>query len=93
MRVACALDDHPSKVSKNKTSLDDEEDCLFVAWRCVMGETIVLVALVLVFIKKINQIRLLHIEWGLFRLEFEPERKKTVKVKTTSLKQPKQIRS
>jgi hypothetical protein len=61
-----------------------------------MAEILVLLVFIGVFVKKVNQIKLLHVEWGLFRLEFEPEQKKTLRNtarKLSSVKEPKQLRS
>ena len=42
-----------------------------------MAEIVVIVTLIAVFIRKVDQISLLHLEWGLVRLEFQAARKKT----------------
>ena len=55
-----------------------------------MAEIVVMVLLVGVFVKKVNQISLVHVEWGLVRLEFNPEHKKPERA-TKPAKPPKQI--
>jgi hypothetical protein len=57
-----------------------------------MAEIILLVAFVGVLLKKINNVRTVHVEWGLLRLEFGPE-PKDAKRQPRSLKQPRQIRA
>jgi hypothetical protein len=45
-----------------------------------MAEIVVIFIVVVVFIKKVNQISLLHLEWGLVRLEFAPASKKPPRI-------------
>jgi len=57
-----------------------------------MGETIVLVVLLIVLLKKFNSLSVLHVEWGLFRLEFgSTPRKAKGGIKPS--KHPKQVRN
>lgn len=55
-----------------------------------MAEIVVMVLLVGVFIKKVNDISLLHLEWGLVRLEFGAEPNKPSRT-AKALKPPKKI--
>jgi len=55
-----------------------------------MAEIVVIVIAAAVFIRKVNQISLLHLEWGLVRLEFAPSQEKPPRLAKPT-KPPKKI--
>jgi len=56
-----------------------------------MVEAGIIAVLSIMIIRKFNQMSLLHIEWGLIRLEFDPVRKTKRTIKSS--KQQKKLRS